>query len=92
VKGTPSRFSHQVKDSAQRSQGRAATIDYDAQADVLQLSGDTWYSSGRYVVETAALTYHLKDGSFSSNESVKASIEQNKRVPPPRTPDRATSQ
>ena len=54
--------------------------------------GDTWYSNGTYVFETAALTYNLKDGSFSSNEGVKGVFQPNKRVPPPRTPDRTSSQ
>lgn len=94
VKGAPSRFSHQLKDSARRNQGRAATIDYDAQTSLLRLSGDTWYSDGRNVVETAAYTYNMNDSSITSADQVKGTIQPNtnKRVPPPRTPDRATSQ
>lgn len=92
VKGAPSRFSHQLKNSAQRNQGRAATIDYDAQTALLRLSGDTWYSDGSKDIETAAYTYNMNDGSFSTNEVVKGTVQPNKHVPPPRTPDRATSQ
>jgi lipopolysaccharide transport protein LptA len=94
VRGAPSRFSHQVKDSAQLNQGRAATIDYDAQTALLRLSGDTWYSDGRNVVETAAYTYNLNDSTITGTDQVKGTIQpnNNKRVPPPRTPDRATSQ
>jgi len=92
VKGAPSRFSQQLKDPARRNQGRAATIDYDSQKDVLQLTGDTWYTDGRNVVETAAFTYNLNDGSIFSSERVKGTIQPEKRVPAPRTPDRATSQ
>jgi lipopolysaccharide transport protein LptA len=92
VKGAPSRFSHQVKDTARRNQGRAATIDYDAQTALLTLSGDTWYSDGRNVVETASYTYNLNDSEFIGTDQVKGTLQQNKRVPPPRTPDRATSQ
>lgn len=92
VKGAPARFSHQVKDTPRRNQGRAATIDYDAQTALLQMAGDTWYSNGRDVLESAALTYHMNDGMATSSESVKLTISPDKRVPPPRTPDRATSQ
>lgn len=92
VMGAPSRFSHQLKDTSRRNQGRAATIDYDAQSALLRLSGDTWYSDGTNTVETAAYTYNLNDSSISTTNQVKATIQPNKRVPPPRTPDRATSQ
>lgn len=92
VKGAPSRFSQQLKDPSRRNQGRAATIDYDSQKDVLQLMGDTWYTDGRNVVETAAFTYNLNDGSIFSSERVKGTIQPEKRVPAPRTPDRASSQ
>jgi lipopolysaccharide transport protein LptA len=90
--GKPAHFSHQVKNTPRRNQGRAATIDYDSMAAVLRLAGDTWYSDGRSAIETAAFTYNLNDGSFFSNESVKGTVQPDKRVPPPRTPDRATSQ
>jgi lipopolysaccharide transport protein LptA len=101
VKGAsaePARFSHQVKDTPRRNQGRAATIDYDSAGATLRLAGGTWYSDGRNEVNTAALVYNLNDGSFSNvtgaNESdrVILTIRPDKRVPPPRTPDRATSQ
>jgi lipopolysaccharide transport protein LptA len=101
VKGAttePARFSHQVKETPRRNQGRAATIDYDAAGATLRLAGGTWYSDGRNEVNTASLIYNMDDGSFSNatgpNESdrVRITIRPDKRVPPPRTPDRATSQ
>jgi lipopolysaccharide transport protein LptA len=101
VKGAttePARFSHQLKDAPRRNQGRAATIDYDAAAGTVRLAGGTWYSDGRNEVNTASLIYSMNDGSFSNatgpNESdrVRITIRPDKRVPPPRTPDRATSQ
>ena len=101
VKGAttePARFSHLLKDAPRRNQGRAATIDYDAAAGTVRLAGGTWYSDGRNEVNTASLIYSMNDGSFSNatgpNESdrVRITIRPDKRVPPPRTPDRATSQ
>jgi lipopolysaccharide transport protein LptA len=98
AKGEPARFSHQLKDAPRRNQGRAATIDYDAAGGMLRLAGGTWYSDGRNEVNTASLIYNMNDGSFSNatgpNESdkVRITIRPDKRVPPPRTPDRATSQ
>jgi lipopolysaccharide transport protein LptA len=100
VKGTqgePARFSHQLKDAPRRNQGRAATIDYDA-SGTLRLAGGTWYSDGRNEVSTASLIYNMNDGSFSNatgpnqSDKVRITIRPDKRVPPPRTPDRATSQ
>jgi lipopolysaccharide transport protein LptA len=92
VKGTPAHFSHQLKDSPQRFQGRAATIDYDAKTSTLQMAGDTWYSNGRLVFESASVAYNMNDGTFSTPDRSKTTIDPDKRVPPPRTPDRATSQ
>jgi lipopolysaccharide transport protein LptA len=97
-KSEPARFSHQVKDTPRRNQGRAATIDYAAADSMLRLAGGTWYTDGRNEVNTASLIYSMNDGSFSNatgpNESdrVRITIRPDKRVPPPRTPDRATSQ
>lgn len=94
----PARFSHQLKDAPRRNQGRAASIDYDAVAATLRLSGGTWYSDGRNEVNTASLIYNMNDGSFSNatgpdqSDRVRITIRPGeKRVPPPRTPDRATS-
>jgi lipopolysaccharide transport protein LptA len=102
VKGSrsePARFSHQIKDAPRRNQGRAATIDYDSDSTVLRLAGGTWYSDGRNEVNTASLVYNMNDGSFSNaagtteSDRVRITIRpSDKRVPPPRTPDRATSQ
>jgi len=93
VAGAPSHFSHQLKDSARRNQGRAARIDYDAQSAMLRLSGDTWYSNGSNLnIEVPAYTYNLNDSTISTSDEAKVTLQLNKRVPAPRTPDRATSQ
>jgi len=101
VKGTPeapARFSHQVKDAPQRNQGRAATIDYEAASATLRLAGGTWYTDGRNEVNTASMLYNMNDGSFGNvagpneGDRVRITIRPDKRVPPPRTPDRSTSQ
>ncbi len=96
--GQPARFSHQLKDSPRRNQGRAATIDYDSVAATLRLAGGTWYTDGRNEVNTASLIYNMNDGSFSNatgpgdSDRVRITIRPDKRVPPPREPDRANSQ
>jgi len=92
VTGAPSHFSHQLKDAARRNQGRAAIIDYDAQSALLRLSGGTWYSDGKNVMEIASYTYNLNDSSIVGSDPAQGTIDPNKRVPPPRTPDRASSQ
>jgi lipopolysaccharide transport protein LptA len=96
--GMPARFSHQLKDAPRRNQGHAASIDYSATAGMLKLAGGTWYTDGRNEVRTAALIYNMNDGSFSNvtgsgeSDRVIVTIRPEKRVPPPRTPDRSTSQ
>src|SRR5512139_2254620 len=97
AKDEPARFSHQLKDAPRRNQGHAATIDYDAAGGLLRLAGGTWYSDGRNEVSTASLIYNMNDGSFSNatgpdeSDRVRITIRPDKRVPPPRTPDRETS-
>jgi lipopolysaccharide transport protein LptA len=98
VRGSPARFSHQLKDATRRNQGRATAIDYDAASSILRLTGDAWYSDGRNEVNFAALTYNMNSGDFragraaDSDTPVRIIIRPEKRVPPPRTPDRSTSQ
>ena len=59
VTGAPARFSHQIKDAASRSQGRADTIEYDVPKGRIRLAGKAWYSDGRNEVVTHALVYSL---------------------------------
>jgi lipopolysaccharide transport protein LptA len=98
VVGEPARFSHQLKNSAQRNQGRAGTVDYDATTALVRFAGGTWYSDGRNEVNTSALVYNLNDGSFSNESTatdpgrVRLTIRPGKRIAPPRTPERSTAQ
>jgi lipopolysaccharide transport protein LptA len=98
VDGAPVRFSHPAKDSDQRNLGRANRIDYDAASREVRFSGKAWYSDGRNEATTEAMVYSLADGALASvgdgsDESrVKLTIRPNKRVPAPRTPDKATAQ
>ena len=101
VKGTRaspriSRTSSRMRRGATRAvRPPSTTIPADR---LLRLAGGTWYSDGRNEVNTATLIYNMNDGSFSNatgpNESdrVRITIRPDKRVPPPRTPDRETSQ
>lgn len=98
VNGAPARFSHPARDSGQRNLGRANRIDYDAATREVRFSGNTWYSDGRNEATTEALVYSLADsvltsaGDGSEESRVKLTIRPNRRVPPPRTPDRDTAQ
>lgn len=99
VKGTPASFSQQLKSAARHIQGRAATIDYDAQTSLVRFVGDTWYTDGRNEVNTPLLTYNMNDGSFTNDAGTDEDSRfhmtihpGDKRVPPPRTPDRSTAQ
>lgn len=66
VTGAPARFSHQIKGSSRRSQGRARTIEYDLPRNRLRLAGGAWYSDGSNEVETEALVYNLADRSVQN--------------------------
>jgi lipopolysaccharide transport protein LptA len=99
VQGKPARFSHQQKDG-RKSEGRAATIDYDARSGNLRLAGGSWLFDGRNEVETNVLLYNLNEGTFSndrkSEDSGRTHIvirpANTPTVPTPRTPERATAQ
>jgi lipopolysaccharide transport protein LptA len=67
VVGTPATFSHLLKGATQRSQGRALTMDYDADKSQLRLAGDVWYSDGRNDISTSTLNYNMNDRSIDSN-------------------------
>lgn len=100
VTGGPAHFSHQPKDSQQRNQGRANTIDYDAATSKLRFSGNTWYSFGMLEAQsgTATYTYDLDDGALTGESDgtdqsrTRLTIYPDKRVPAPRTPDRTDAQ
>jgi lipopolysaccharide transport protein LptA len=97
VIGAPANFSHQLKESKVRNQGRAGAIDYDAANSLVRFAGNTWYSDGRNEISTATLVYNLNDGSISNENAgtddgrVLLRFRPSKRIPTPRTPDRATA-
>jgi lipopolysaccharide transport protein LptA len=64
VVGSPATFSHLLKGSTQRNQGRAGTIDYDAGKSLLRLDGGAWYSDGRNEITSPFLVYNLADRSL----------------------------
>lgn len=64
VVGSPAQFSHLLKGSTQRNQGRAGTIDYDAGKSLLRLDGGAWYSDGRNEINSPYLVYNLGDRSL----------------------------
>jgi lipopolysaccharide transport protein LptA len=97
--GAPTRFSHALKSDAQRNQGRATSVTYDAATSMLRFTGDVWYSDGRNEARTESATYNLDDGEMRTLNSqggdkgrVQMTIRPDKRVPPPRTPERGTAQ
>jgi len=64
VVGSPATFSHVLKGSTQRNQGRAGKIDYDAGKSLLRLDGGAWYSDGRNEITSPFLVYNLADRSL----------------------------
>lgn len=91
VVGAPARFSHQMKDSAQRNQGRARTIDFDMQKGTVRLAGDAWYSDGRNEITTEAILYSLADRSAQNERGpaegnrVRMTIRPGSGAVPPAT-------
>jgi lipopolysaccharide transport protein LptA len=92
AKGSPAIFSHVVKKTGRRAQGRANNLNYDASENQVQLRDDIWLSDGRLQNKTQLITYNLSDGSYSSPGPGSVTNQPEERVPAPRTPDRATAQ
>lgn len=97
VRGTPARFSHLAKDNIRR-QGRAPAIDYDSSTGWVRFSGGTSFSQldNGIVITQEELNYNVNttqynDGKTSTRDRVEIPPDA-ARVPPPRTPDRSTSQ
>jgi lipopolysaccharide transport protein LptA len=66
VTGSPARFSHQLQGAAQRSEGSAGNIEFDAKAQRIRMHSGAWYSDGRNEIRTAALIYNLADRSVQN--------------------------
>jgi lipopolysaccharide transport protein LptA len=98
AKAAPAQFSHQLKDAAGLFEGRAATIDYESKSAEVKFGGGVWIAYGRHEGTTAEIIYNLDNGTFRNVEGpdeahqMRMTLRPDKRVPPPRTPDRATAQ
>jgi lipopolysaccharide transport protein LptA len=99
VLGSPARFSRPTKTPGQRFMGTSESIAYDGQKRQVRFSGHPWYSFGAYEgTADTPLVYDLDSGLLSSEESgnsqqgVHGTFHPERRVPPPRTPDRSNAQ
>lgn len=93
VQGAPSRFSHVMKNTERRYEGRAAVIDYDAAAGLVRSSGGTKYAYGRSQGTTeAVVTYNLTSGVLSTqgdgsdNERVRLTLDPVQKDPGQKDP------
>jgi lipopolysaccharide transport protein LptA len=59
LRGAPARFEQQRPD-AQRTEGRAGTIDYDVSAATIRLSQDAWLSDGANELSGERISYDLR--------------------------------
>jgi lipopolysaccharide export system protein LptA len=98
VRGVPARFSHQAKNDNIRRQGRAPAINYNSSTGWVQFSGGTSFSQvGKDFEYTGEeFNYNVNttvfdDGNTATPEHMLIP-DARSRVPPPRTPDRSTSQ
>lgn len=103
VQGAPANFSHTLRNSGQRIQGRSVRINYDTGTSEVQFNGGTAFQDGTYKFNTEAeLTYNIKNGIVrtpqgSRSEGTyqpqeKEAPSPDRQVPPPRTPDRTSAQ
>lgn len=94
VKGSQAKFSHQPDKAKRRIDGVADAIDYDSSTADVRFTGNTSYTDGLRTLNTEQLEYNLVDGSVSATRSTGTVIldADAERVPPPRTPDRESSQ
>jgi lipopolysaccharide transport protein LptA len=90
VVGTPAQFSHLLKGSSQRNQGRANSIEFDAARAQVRLVGDAWYSDGRNEIRAPRHTYNLVDRSLESEglagDRVRMTIRPEASPPAPKAP------
>jgi lipopolysaccharide export system protein LptA len=98
VRGTPARFSHLAKMDNIRRQGRAPAIDFDSSTGWVRFSGGTSFSQVGKDIEITGeeLNYNVNTTDYNDGKSPtpdRIVIPRDAaRVPPPRTPDRSTSQ
>jgi lipopolysaccharide transport protein LptA len=89
--GTPTQFSYELTKQVQKFTGRANKIEYDAEKDSIQFSGDTWYTDGRNESTVSRLVYNFTTELGEAFELKLTSPPRADRVPQIRTPDRATA-
>lgn len=93
VRGAPAHFAHVTGETSRRSEGRANAIDFDSVARKVKLSGNGWFQYGDNEARTDTLYYSLDDRVLSTDEGVKLNIViPERRIAPPRAPDRSTAQ
>jgi lipopolysaccharide export system protein LptA len=86
--GAPAQFSY-LRKSGQRVRGRSPRILYDEGKTLISFF-DAWFSSDTEEGEAELLTYNFTD-EMTDMEKFIGTRDTSKRVPAPRTPDRATA-
>jgi lipopolysaccharide export system protein LptA len=95
VKGSQARFSHPRKDSDRRVEGRASAIEYNSTNNEVRFTGTTYWTDGRFDVNSDVVIYNLETGGFRGplgGEVRRSGRGAAPDVPPPRTPDRSNAQ
>jgi lipopolysaccharide transport protein LptA len=90
AQGAPAIFSHLVKKTGRRANGRANRINYDAGKSLMRLTEDARFSYGGNTVDTQLVVYNLDDGLYEIGP-FSGTHDPDERVPAPLTPDRATA-
>lgn len=90
AQGAPALFSHQLKKTGPRANGRANRINYDAVKTLMDLTEDTSFSYNGNEFETPWVKYNLTDSSYVTGPA-NGKHDPDERVPAPRTPDRTSA-
>lgn len=57
--GAPVRFQHEDKDDGRIVRGRANTIEYDVQTQMLRFVGDAWFNNNQFEIKSDLIEYNL---------------------------------
>lgn len=100
VKGSQAQFSHQPAGYPRRVSGSADAIGFDAGSGRVRFAGNTSYTDGRYSLSSDVVVYDIDDGTVVDDGDagsrgravIPLNIDDDERLPAPRTPDRSTAQ
>jgi len=85
--GAPVNFQHTRSDSGQIIHGRANTIEYDVLTQILQFSGEPWFSDGKFELKSDFIEYNLTTEAAHGTRGSGGPVAHKNDAPSPETKD-----